>query len=96
MINTLKTVTALQGRTRFARRPLTVSTLLSAINYKYVLSTIIACSIVSLVATIAYSQELPVAATESGAPGDASGWWSPEQSHSEVVPRLVISMAEPV
>jgi hypothetical protein len=72
-----------------------LSGLISSISYKYVLSMIVACLIGSLMATIAYSQELPSDAPTSVGASFPSGWWSPEPAESATAPQLVIGMTEP-
>jgi hypothetical protein len=57
-----------------------------------ILSMVILCSTVLLLAAIANAQEL-YASTSNGA-GVASGWWSPVGAESAQSPQLLISMAE--
>lgn len=57
-----------------------------------ILSTLVLCSIVSLLAAIANAQELP--ASSSNAARLASGWWSPVRTESATAPQLAISMAQ--
>ena len=59
---------------------------------RYILSILVLCAAVSLVAAIANAQEL--AASASNAAGTASGWWSPARAESATAPQLQISMAE--
>jgi hypothetical protein len=59
---------------------------------RYILSILVLCSVVSLVAAIANAQEL--AASTSNAVRPASGWWSPVRAESATAPQLPISMAE--
>jgi hypothetical protein len=57
-----------------------------------ILSMLILCSTVLLLAAIANAQELP--ASTSNAAGLARGWWSPVGVESAQSPQLLISMAE--
>jgi hypothetical protein len=59
---------------------------------RYILSFLVLCAAVSLLAAIANAQEL--AASTSDAAGPASGWWSPVRAESATAPQLQISMAE--
>jgi hypothetical protein len=59
---------------------------------RYVLSILVLCAAVSLVAAIANAQEL--AASSSNAARPASGWWSPVGAESATAPQLLISKAE--
>jgi len=59
---------------------------------RYILSILVLCAAVSLVAAIANAQEL--AASTSNAAGPASGWWSPVTAESATEPQLQISMVE--
>jgi hypothetical protein len=59
---------------------------------RYILSMLILCSTVLLLAAVANAQELP--ASTSNAAGVASGWWSPVGAESAQSPQLLISMAE--
>jgi len=59
---------------------------------RYILSILVLCSAVSLVAALANAQEL--AASTSNAAGPASGWWSPVRAESAKGPQLLISKAE--
>jgi hypothetical protein len=59
---------------------------------RYVLSILVLCAAVSLVAASANAQEL--AASSSNAARPASGWWSPVRAESATAPHLQISMAE--
>src|SRR6202011_4173335 len=61
---------------------------------RYILSMLVLCSAVSLVAAIANAQELELVALTSNAARPASGWWSPAGAESATAPRLPISMAE--
>jgi hypothetical protein len=94
MVNRIETVAALGERNRATRHRsmMSFSVLSLSISYKYMLTMIIVFLISSLVATIAYSQELPA---DSAAPGDSGGWWSPETAQPEAAPQLLISMAGP-
>jgi hypothetical protein len=65
MLNRFETIAGLEGRNRVAGRQsasktvTSLSVLLSSINYKYMLLILITCLTGSLIATVAYSQELP-------------------------------------
>jgi hypothetical protein len=59
---------------------------------RYILSILVLCSAVSLVAALANAQEL--AASTSNAARPASGWWSPVRAESATAPPLLISKAE--
>jgi hypothetical protein len=59
---------------------------------RYVLSILVLCAAVSLVAASANAQEL--AASSSNAARPASGWWSPVRAESATAPQLLISKAE--
>ena len=59
---------------------------------RYLLSILILCAVILLVAAIANAQEL--AASASNIAGPASGWWSPAGAESATAPQLQISMAE--
>jgi hypothetical protein len=61
---------------------------------RYILSMLVLCSAVSLVAAIANAQELELDALTSNAARSASGWWSPARAESATAPRLPIRMVE--
>ena len=60
--------------------------------HRYILSMLVLCVTLSLVAANAHAQEHP-AATPNAA-RVASGWWSPDTAGSATAPRLMVSMAE--
>ncbi len=101
MVNTYESVGGLEERNPAARRRsaanriAALSMLSSSINYRYVLSIIIACVMGSLIATIASSQELPYDASTAGVAGFTNGWWSSKPEQAPLAPKLMISMTEP-
>src|SRR5689334_21674872 len=59
---------------------------------RYILSMLVLCAVVSLVAATANAQELAASTSNAARPG--SGWWSPVSAESATAPQLQISMAE--
>jgi len=101
MVSTYESIGRLEERNPAIRyrsasnRIASLSMLSLSINYRYVLSIIVACLIGSLIATIASSQELPGDASTSGVAGFSNGWWSSKPEQARPAPKLLISMAEP-
>jgi hypothetical protein len=59
---------------------------------RYILSILVLCAVVSLVAATANAQELAASTSNAARPG--SGWWSPVSVESATAPQLQISMAQ--